>query len=192
MLRRPREPPRGWGAVPAAAVPTWRGWARRHAMRAAQPAGSQRPGMAAGRVLAASGGGLQFQLRSSSASTAASLISGCLVAVSSVSCRPSQARAGAPALRPAGVFQLRLVAAAEVREPVRVVAVPLAQLARRRDVLAPLVEGRLGLGQSPRPDMVDQHPGAVARSGSSYTRRTRTFARPSPASPLRRFPSWPA
>src|SRR5271166_3739031 len=61
------------------------------------------------------------------------------------------------------VFELRLVAAAEVLESGGVMAVPLAQFSRRRDVLAPVIEGRPGLGQPPRPDAVHQDPGAVAQ-----------------------------
>jgi Major Facilitator Superfamily len=77
-----------------------------------------------------------------------------------IACKSAQVR---QCLRPPGILQLPPVAAGEFLEAVRVVAVPLAQLVRRRDVFAPLIERRLGLGQPSRPDPVDQHPGAVAR-----------------------------
>src|SRR6516165_7072481 len=44
------------------------------------------------------------------------------------------------------ILQLQPVATAEFREADRVVAVPLTQLVRRCDMLAPLIERRLGLG----------------------------------------------
>jgi len=67
------------------------------------------------------------------------------------------------ALRSAG--QLVQVAAAELVELGRVVPVPFAELGGRRGVLGPLVQvGRI-LAQAPRPDPVDEHPGAVGRRG---------------------------
>jgi hypothetical protein len=55
------------------------------------------------------------------------------------------------------------VAAAELVELGRVVLVPLAQLGGRRDILGPLVQVGRVLAQAPRPDPVDEHPGAVLR-----------------------------
>src|SRR5215211_559823 len=60
-----------------------------------------------------------------------------------------------------GVVEFLAVTAAELLEPFGVVAVPLAQLCRRGDLLAPLVEAGLVLGQPSRPDAVDQDSGPV-------------------------------
>src|SRR5829696_3197936 len=60
-----------------------------------------------------------------------------------------------------GVAEFLAVTAAEVFEPFGVVAVPLAQLCRRGDLLEPLVEAGLVLGQPSRPGAVDQQPGPV-------------------------------
>jgi hypothetical protein len=65
------------------------------------------------------------------------------------------------ALRAAG--ELVQVAAAELVELGRVVPVPLAQLGRRCGVLGPLIQVGRVLAQAPRPDPVDEHPGAIVR-----------------------------
>src|SRR5262249_34330400 len=62
--------------------------------------------------------------------------------------KPAQVR---QRFRPLGTLQLRLVATAELLKAARIVAAPLAQLSRWRDVLAPLVERCPGLSQPPRP-----------------------------------------
>ena len=59
------------------------------------------------------------------------------------------------------VHEFLAVTAVRILEPFGVVAVPLAQLCRRGDLLAPPVEAGLVLGQPSRPDAVDQHPGPV-------------------------------
>src|ERR1700733_13333326 len=74
--------------------------------------------------------------------------------------QPAQVR---QRLGPLRVLQLLPVAAAELLEAVRVVVVPGAQLPRRRDVLAPFVQRRLGLAQPARPEPVDEHSGAIVR-----------------------------
>src|SRR5215469_4872929 len=66
-------------------------------------------------------------------------------------------------LRMFGLFQFFPVAPAELGEQARVVAVPLAEFVRRRDVPAPFIESGLGLGQPSRPQPVDEDPGAVLR-----------------------------
>jgi hypothetical protein len=58
------------------------------------------------------------------------------------------------------------------RIAVEIMAVPLAQLVRPRDVLAPVVEVGLLFAEPPRPQPVDEHPLPVFGSGGSYTRRT--------------------
>jgi hypothetical protein len=65
------------------------------------------------------------------------------------------------ALRAAG--QLVQVTTPELAELGRVVPVPLAQLSGRGGVLGPLVQPGRVLAQAPRPDPVDEHPGAVVR-----------------------------
>jgi hypothetical protein len=66
-----------------------------------------------------------------------------------------------PALHAAG--KLIEVAAPELVELGRVVAVPLAQLGGRRGVLGPLIQPGRVLAQAPGPDPVDEHAGAVVR-----------------------------
>src|SRR5450631_2454760 len=103
---------------------------------------------------------------SSPASTVASLISAALLAVSSVSVLVfASPRRSARAIGPLRLGQLLAVTAAELLEPFRVVAVPLAQHRGGSDLLAPLVQAGLLLSHAPRPDPVHQHPGAVPRGG---------------------------
>src|ERR1035437_5145190 len=59
------------------------------------------------------------------------------------------------------MFKLSTVASSELLKLGRVVAVPLAQLCWRRNVLAPLVECRLGLAYPAWPDVIDQDPNTV-------------------------------
>src|SRR5450755_1506644 len=94
---------------------------------------------------------------SSPASTVASLISAALLAVSSVSVLVfASPRRSARAIGPLRLGQLLAVTAAELLEPFRVVAVPLAQHRGGSDLLAPLVQAGLLLSHAPRPDPVHQ------------------------------------
>ena len=98
---------------------------------------------------------------SRSASTAASPISLRFVAVSRVS-RPSTVNsrswANAGVLR---IVKLGAITARELGVPGGIVVVPLSQLVRRRNRLAPLVEAGSLLAKTSRPEPVDEDPVSV-------------------------------
>ena len=75
--------------------------------------------------------------------------------------------------------QFGVVAAAELGEAVRLVAVPAAQVGRGGDVAQPLVQMRVRLAHAPRPDPVHQHPRTVLGRGllvdSAIADRTRPW-----------------
>jgi hypothetical protein len=79
--------------------------------------------------------------------------------------RPGRGERAQPAERRAlgTAGELGQVAPAELAELGRVVPVPLAQVGRWRDVPDPVIQPGRVLAQAPRPDPVDQHPGAVRR-----------------------------
>ena len=62
--------------------------------------------------------------------------------------------------------QFSLVARGEFVEPVGPMAVPLAQLLRRRDILAPDTHPRVIFAHSARPNAIDQDPLAVVGTGT--------------------------
>jgi methylated-DNA-[protein]-cysteine S-methyltransferase len=68
-------------------------------------------------------------------------------------------------LGPLRILQLGAIAGGELLEALGVVAVPLAQLRGRGDLLAPLVELGVLLAQPARPEAVDQDSPAVAGAG---------------------------
>src|SRR5207249_1518380 len=61
-----------------------------------------------------------------------------------------------------GVGELRMVAPAEVVGPLRVVAVPAAQLRRRGELAGPALDVGAISGEPPGPEPVDQHPVPIA------------------------------
>src|SRR5512132_2698691 len=59
---------------------------------------------------------------------------------------------------PLEIAKLGAIAASELGIPVEIMAVRLAQLVRRRDVLAPVVEVGPLFAEPPRPQPVNEHP----------------------------------
>src|SRR6188472_2846699 len=58
---------------------------------------------------------------------------------------------------PLWIAKLGTIAATELGVPVRIMAVPLAQLVGGRDLLAPVIEPSALFAESPRPQSVDKH-----------------------------------